>query len=137
MANLSDLATTEGKSYSSSHSSCYGYIVEWRLKPESVVLRTLLPYNDVQEDWHQGPYTIDTIGRITDTEADKLVRPYIPRYDGDISKHGVVGKSVAEAIVACLKTSIRESMLNHIEWRLVKVHVETTHKVTEASNGQS
>jgi len=120
---------TERTSYSKGNSTCYGYIAEWRLKPESAVLKTLLPYPDVSPKWAQALYTVSELARLG-PDANKLVRPYIHEIDTfNKSQHGLVNELAAEAIIACLKTVVRYNMIEHIEWRTVRIRLTSSHEM--------
>ena len=111
----------------------YGYIAEWRLKPESALLGTLLSHSDVGSEWKQAPYIVSKLARLG-PDASRLVRPYLPEYDFGKSEHGLIDILAAQAVIACLKTSLRDNLLEHIEWRIVLVKLTASHKMTRADD---
>ena len=113
------------KSYGKGQSTCYGYMIEWRLKPESKILALLLRHDEVEANWKRAPYSISELKRLG-PDADKIIRPYIPKYDHGISEHQLLDKRVAEAVIACLKTIVPERLLDNLEWLLVLVKLETS-----------
>ena len=126
---MSEMKETERENYGSGRSTCSGYIAEWRLKPGSVALCALLPYSDVGEKWSRANYDVAQLPRLGfDTQS--LIRPYIPQHDWGKAEHHLLDKDVALAVVACLKTSIKQRLLEHIEWRIVRIRLEATHKLT-------
>lgn len=126
------MSDEEKTNYGSGNSTCHGYILEWRLKPESAPLADLLPrhLSQTSEDWEHGPYNIEQLGQLGDP-AEKLIRPMIDKkYDWGKSEHGLVSHRVAVAILACLRTALPEKLLKHVEWRIVRVKLEKSHKLT-------
>ena len=127
----------EDRKYGSGNSTSHGYMVEWRLKPESVVLATLLRHNDVGERWLQAPYEISQLGRHGD--AQKVVQPRISKFDGGLfgmSENGLVSHRVAVAVCACLRTSIEERLLKHIEWRIVRIELQKSYQLERSEDDQ-
>ncbi len=121
--------------YRSGSGTSYGFIVEWRLKPESVLLSELLSYDAVQKEWCQAPYSIKDFVKLSEIEANLIIRPYIKESYFGGHPSDVVDKLVGEAIIACLKTSTPYKMIAHIEWRLTRVCEKYSHKI-EASEEQ-
>lgn len=120
----------EIKSYGRGKSTGYGYILEWRLKPESVPLIDVLPrgLGQVGKDWSQGPYQIEQLGRLG-VDAERLIRPMIEKFDWGRSEHGLVSLKVSKAILACLLTSIPEGLLKNVEWRIVRIRLEKSYEL--------
>lgn len=119
----------ENKVISSHDSTGYGYMVEWRLKEESKALTNIVLANyDLSTKWQQAQYNIDTLGKLSDT---KLIRPYISNSISYLEKsqYGLVTELVAEAILACLKTSVDPRLEDHIEWRIACFKLKTSHEM--------
>ena len=104
-------------------------MVEWRLKEGSEAVKDYTPYDYADPVcWKQAPYDVKSLGIVG--EATKLVRPCIPEFDKNLSRHGLVNRKVAEACLSCLKTMIDDRHLEHIEWCIVQVKLEESHKRT-------
>ena len=130
---------TDTKSYGAGNFTSCGYIVEWRLKPESAVIGCVNGNTDVKAEWRQAPYT--AIKMVLGPDASAMVRPIIQGpFAERLAEYDVVERDVGEAIIACLKTGIKRSMRQHIEWRLVRVTLHLSHRIEaapqqEESNG--
>ena len=127
--------SAEKESYGHSNLTTYGYMVEWRLKPESAAITDLLGVHDVKPEWRKGPYSIEQLGLVGD--AQKLIRPCIEKGFGDMERQGLVGRKVAIAIIACMETSLRPKILKHIEWRIVRIKLEKSHTLTRDDDNQA
>lgn len=130
------MSEDEKKEYGSGRMSAYGYVVEWRLKPDSASLESLCGYGFARADtWSQAPYLIDQLGRHA-SGVEKLVRPYIRQDDERIAEHGLCRRDVAEAVMACLKTSIESKFLDHLEWRIARIEAKSEYTLTRSEDHQ-
>lgn len=137
-------AESEKKDYGSGRMSAYGYVVEWRIKPESAAIGDFFGWDFAQaERWTKAPYSIEQLGRHSAAVAEKLIRPCIRRDDECIGDHGLVRRDVAEAVLASLKTMLDRKQLPHLEWRIARIEVtssyslirsEENHEAEERSN---
>ncbi len=127
------MKTAENKSYSEGTSTEFGYVVEWRLKPKSKVLAEIWEFqrNCPSEEWHHGPYTIEQLRRSKDTAL--LMQPVISDWAHRMG-HGLVGRACAVAIIACLQTSLESNLLKHVEWRISRIEIRKSHKLTRSED---
>ncbi len=121
------------ENYGSGTHTCYGYIAEWRLKPESTILEKLLGPFDVTAKWQRAPYALSELKRLG-PDASKIIQPYLPAHDFGRASHGLATWDVAIAIIACIKTGLKKNLLPHIEWRLVLVRLEDSYKITRVAD---
>ena len=118
------------REYGSGTATEHGYMVEWRLKPESRALADVLNYGNVEEIWRQAQYKISQLGRSQD--AANVIQPAVNEWSKERSNHGLVGHKVA--VMACLQTSTDRKLLKHVEWRIVRIELKTTHKLTRSDD---
>lgn len=125
----------EPEKYQSGSSDGYGYVLQWRLKPESEALADIFSkMGDPGKVWSNAPYSIEDLGIIGEI-SKVLVRPMIKKYDADLSKYGLVRRDIAVAIHACLLTSTPSKLLKHVEWRISRLKIKTSHNIVYDNDG--
>lgn len=116
----------------------FGCIVEWRFKTEVKLVGVLddFPHRSIpfSKKWGQAPYDIRKMC-LLGLKSD-LIRPIIGGYRGaQLADYDLVEEDVAEAIIACLKTSIRAdkrlwNVGDNIEFRIRHCEVKYSWEVT-------
>lgn len=121
------------KDYGNGNSTAVGYLVEWRLRPESAAIAEFNDFHDAKEIWKRAPYEARKM--TLSGGAESMVRPVIQDYFGDqMAEHNIVDRDVGEAIIACLKTNLHPKMRKHIEFRLTRVKLHKSFRIVEDPN---
>jgi len=121
----------ERKEYGRGTATDYGYIVEWKLKEGSEAIADIhSKLGEPKKQWNHAGYEISELIGV----KGNIVHPVISNRDKELSDHGLVRKNVAVAIYYCLLTYVIPNLIKHLDWRIVRIKLETEHKMTLDDN---